>query len=215
MAIQVIQPIDSQLATGPSPMQSWVSPTHLNFISLNCLIKIELIDPQPQESSIKSLGFFPSLHLSRWLLCSSWSVRNKRRIAKMAVGIDEEVVIVKPRTDNRDYKRIVLANSLEVLLISDPDTEKVTLPLYIFDPTLTFFFPIHKYIPPLLFLWLRFWILCLSVFFFSAYQQCAASMNVNVGSFCDPDGLEGLAHFLGNSVSYILFFFLGFVFLDE
>lgn len=32
--------------------------------------------------------------------------------------------------------------------------------------------------------------------------QCAASMDVRVGSFCDPDGLEGLAHFLG------IFFFL-------
>lgn len=27
--------------------------------------------------------------------------------------------------------------------------------------------------------------------------QCAASMNVSVGAFCDPVGLEGLAHFLG------------------
>lgn len=27
--------------------------------------------------------------------------------------------------------------------------------------------------------------------------QCAASMNVSVGSFSNPDGLEGLAHFLG------------------
>jgi proteasome assembly chaperone (PAC2) family protein len=27
--------------------------------------------------------------------------------------------------------------------------------------------------------------------------QAAASMNVSVGYFCDPDGLEGLAHFLG------------------
>lgn len=27
--------------------------------------------------------------------------------------------------------------------------------------------------------------------------QAAASMNVSVGYFCDPEGLEGLAHFLG------------------
>lgn len=32
--------------------------------------------------------------------------------------------------------------------------------------------------------------------------QCAASMNVCVGSFSDPKGLEGLAHFLGE----LLFF---------
>ncbi|WRX24863.1 hypothetical protein QQP08_017350 [Theobroma cacao] len=36
--------------------------------------------------------------------------------------IDEE--IVKPRTDKREYRRIVLGNSLQVLLISDPDTDK-------------------------------------------------------------------------------------------
>ena len=43
----------------------------------------------------------------------------------MAVGKDEMVEILKPRTDKRDYKRVVLSNSLEVLLISDPDTDKV------------------------------------------------------------------------------------------
>ncbi|KAK9290743.1 hypothetical protein L1049_008919 [Liquidambar formosana] len=41
----------------------------------------------------------------------------------MAMG-EEEVEIVKPRTDKREYRRIVLRNSLEVLLISDPDTDK-------------------------------------------------------------------------------------------
>jgi len=64
--------------------------------------------------------------------------------------------ILKPRTDKREYRRIVLKNSLEVLLISDPETDK-----------------------------------------------CAASMNVSVGSFTDPEGLEGLAHFLGTL--YLLF----------
>ncbi|OMO99560.1 hypothetical protein COLO4_13216 [Corchorus olitorius] len=33
--------------------------------------------------------------------------------------------------------------------------------------------------------------------------QCAAAMNVSVGSFCDPDGLEGLAHFLEPMLIYI------------
>jgi len=32
--------------------------------------------------------------------------------------------------------------------------------------------------------------------------QAAASMVVNVGSFSDPEGLEGLAHFLGTFVSF-------------
>ncbi|RVX09711.1 Insulin-degrading enzyme-like 1, peroxisomal [Vitis vinifera] len=60
------------------------------------------------------------------------------------------VEIVKPRTDTREYRRIVLRNSLEALLISDPDTDKA-----------------------------------------------AASMSVSVGSFSDPEGFPGLAHFLG------------------
>ncbi|KAG4125289.1 hypothetical protein ERO13_D10G086832v2 [Gossypium hirsutum] len=66
----------------------------------------------------------------------------------MGVG-REDMEILKPRIDKREYRRIVIRNSLQVLLISDLDTDK-----------------------------------------------CAASMNVSVGSFCDPDGLEGLAHFL-------------------
>lgn len=43
----------------------------------------------------------------------------------MAVG-KEQVTheIVKPRNDKREYRRIVLRNSLEVLLVSDPDTDK-------------------------------------------------------------------------------------------
>lgn len=77
----------------------------------------------------------------------------------MAVEIDctgaAEEEIVKPRIDKREYKRILLPNSLEVLLISDPETDK-----------------------------------------------CAASMSVDVGSFSDPEGLEGLAHFLEHMLFY-------------
>ncbi|RXH76697.1 hypothetical protein DVH24_019585 [Malus domestica] len=65
----------------------------------------------------------------------------------MAVGNKEEVVveeIVNARTDKREYRRIVLPNSL----------------------------------------------------------KCAASMDVNVGAFSDPDGLEGLAHFLEHMLFY-------------
>ena len=42
----------------------------------------------------------------------------------MAVGNGEVEEIVKARTDKRDYRRIVLPNSLQVLLISDPDTAR-------------------------------------------------------------------------------------------
>ncbi|XP_010523876.1 PREDICTED: insulin-degrading enzyme-like 1, peroxisomal [Tarenaya hassleriana] len=77
----------------------------------------------------------------------------------MAVGKENavagEVEILKPRTDKREYRRIVLKNSLQVLLISDPETDK-----------------------------------------------CAASMDVGVGSFSDPEGLEGLAHFLEHMLFY-------------
>ncbi len=43
----------------------------------------------------------------------------------MAVGKREEVEeIVKARTDKREYRRILLNNSLQALLISDADTDK-------------------------------------------------------------------------------------------
>uniref|UniRef100_A0ACD5UM50 Uncharacterized protein n=1 Tax=Avena sativa TaxID=4498 RepID=A0ACD5UM50_AVESA len=66
-----------------------------------------------------------------------------------------EVEVTKPRNDKRGYRRVVLPNALECLLISDPDTDKA-----------------------------------------------AASMNVSVGYFCDPDGMEGLAHFLEHMLFY-------------
>ncbi|KAH9624687.1 hypothetical protein KSS87_001154 [Heliosperma pusillum] len=42
----------------------------------------------------------------------------------MGESREEEMKIVQPRCDKREYKRIVLHNSLEVLLISDPHTDK-------------------------------------------------------------------------------------------
>uniref|UniRef100_M8BJ23 Insulin-degrading enzyme n=1 Tax=Aegilops tauschii TaxID=37682 RepID=M8BJ23_AEGTA len=68
---------------------------------------------------------------------------------------EAEVEVTKPRNDRRGYRRVVLPNALECLLISDPDTDKA-----------------------------------------------AASMNVSVGYFCDPDGMEGLAHFLEHMLFY-------------
>jgi hypothetical protein len=52
---------------------------------------------------------------------------------------NENAEIVKARIDKRNYKRIVLRNSLQVLLISDPDTDKVS---FLFD--LRFFYPFHR-----------------------------------------------------------------------
>ncbi|XP_073298243.1 insulin-degrading enzyme-like 1, peroxisomal [Primulina huaijiensis] len=73
----------------------------------------------------------------------------------MGAITEEEAEIIKPRKDEREYRRIVLQNNLEVLLISDTETDK-----------------------------------------------CAASMEVRVGSFSDPEGLEGLAHFLEHMLFY-------------
>ncbi|KAG2324874.1 hypothetical protein Bca52824_007602 [Brassica carinata] len=76
-------------------------------------------------------------------------------VGKESATANEGGEIVKPRTDKREYRRLNLKNSLIVLLISDPDTDK-----------------------------------------------CAASMNVGVGSFSDPEGLDGLAHFLEHMLFY-------------
>ncbi|KAL1555332.1 Insulin-degrading enzyme-like 1, peroxisomal [Salvia divinorum] len=74
----------------------------------------------------------------------------------MALGaIKPEAEIIKPRNDKREYRRILLKNNLQVLIISDAETDK-----------------------------------------------CATSMDVRVGSFSDPEGLEGLAHFLEHMLFY-------------
>ncbi|OAE32803.1 hypothetical protein AXG93_786s1010 [Marchantia polymorpha subsp. ruderalis] len=39
-------------------------------------------------------------------------------------GLPADAPILKPRSDGRSYRRIVLPNALQVLLISDPDTDK-------------------------------------------------------------------------------------------
>jgi insulysin len=70
-------------------------------------------------------------------------------VAAPAAAGSRDVEFIRARSDKREYRRVVLPNALEILLISDPDTDKA-----------------------------------------------AACMEVEVGSFSDPEGLEGLAHFL-------------------
>ncbi|EMS49095.1 Zinc-metallopeptidase, peroxisomal [Triticum urartu] len=65
------------------------------------------------------------------------------------------VEFIRARSDKREYRRLLLPNALECLLISDADTDKA-----------------------------------------------AACMEVGVGSFSDPEGLEGLAHFLEHMLFY-------------
>ncbi|CAL2272341.1 unnamed protein product [Prunus armeniaca] len=95
----------------------------------------------------------------------------------MAIEKEEVEEIVKARTDKREYRRIVLPNSLEVLLISDPDTDKAN---GLSDTH--FSWPLVS----------------LNFYFLNSIRLCAASMDVSVGAFSNPDGLEGLAHFLGS-----------------
>ncbi|GJM92947.1 hypothetical protein PR202_ga09456 [Eleusine coracana subsp. coracana] len=71
-----------------------------------------------------------------------------------AVG-NGNVEFIRARSDKREYRRVVLPNALECLLISDAETDKA-----------------------------------------------AACMEVEVGSFSDPEGLEGLAHFLEHMLFY-------------
>lgn len=104
----------------------------------------------------------------------------------MAVG-KEDVEIVKARTDKREYRRIVLKNSLEVLLISDPDTDKAIQSFFKFEFRFNFLSNLIALIAILIF----------GLYLCVLLLQCSAAMDVGVGSFSDPEGLEGLAHFLG------------------
>lgn len=59
------------------------------------------------------------------------SIPSQNTIEKMAARArkpeeGESAEILKPRNDKREYRRIVLDNSLQVLLISDPETDKVS-----------------------------------------------------------------------------------------
>uniref|UniRef100_A0A0D3EUR7 Peptidase M16 N-terminal domain-containing protein n=1 Tax=Oryza barthii TaxID=65489 RepID=A0A0D3EUR7_9ORYZ len=75
--------------------------------------------------------------------------------AMSAAAAASNVEFIRSRSDKREYRRVVLPNALECLLISDSDTDKA-----------------------------------------------AACMEVGVGSFSDPEGLEGLAHFLEHMLFY-------------
>ena len=44
--------------------------------------------------------------------------------APPATGSSSSVEFIRARSDEREYRRVVLANALEVLVISDPDTDK-------------------------------------------------------------------------------------------
>lgn len=106
-----------------------------------------------------------------------------------AAAANGEVEITKPRNDKRGYRRVVLPNDLECLLVSDPDTDKV-LPA-----SLAALYLDRDGEGGLVISW-GFWLWLESCDYLFCLQA-AASMNVSVGYFCDPEGLEGLAHFLG------------------
>ena len=91
-----------------------------------------------------SLSLFLSQYFIQYFLKVFWVFEGRAKLrlwsSKMAVG-REEVEIVKARTDTREYRRIVLPNSLQVLLIADPDTDKATPPTF-----LCFKFTIHYFL---------------------------------------------------------------------
>ena len=45
-----------------------------------------------------------------------------------AAAGSRDVEFIRARSDKRQYRRVVLPNALEILLISDPDTDKVRRP---------------------------------------------------------------------------------------
>jgi len=90
---------------------------------------------------------------------------------------------VKSATDKRSYKVFDLPNKLRVLLVSDPDTDKVH-----FDTTHTR--TRSRKLTQLMFDWMVGW---------CTHTQAGAAMNVEVGQFSDPVAIPGLAHFLGSS----------------
>lgn len=54
--------------------------------------------------------------------------------ATAAAAGGSNVEFIRARSDKREYRRVVLANALEILLISDPDTDKVRLRLRLRPP---------------------------------------------------------------------------------
>jgi len=76
----------------------------------------------------------------------------------------------KPQVDNREYQHLILKNGLRCLLVSDEETEKVSL-----------------------FSWTFFFSTIFSIFLF--LRQSACSMDIGVGAKSDPKNVQGLAHF--------------------
>ncbi|KAF2307948.1 hypothetical protein GH714_033674 [Hevea brasiliensis] len=83
--------------------------------------------PQKRTLSIRVYGSY--IHSSTHQIQTNNFCLNVHQSAREALteengGGKEEVEIVKPRKDKRNYRRIVLKNSLQVLLINDAETDK-------------------------------------------------------------------------------------------
>ena len=93
--------------------------------------------------------------------------------AKMPVPIEAGVVenIITPQSDDRSYRGIVLANGLKVCIEDDMRNIQV--------------------------LYFHYSHLNAQVMLVSdpSTDKSAASLDVNIGSMCDPKELQGLAHF--------------------
>lgn len=117
--------------------------------------------------------------------------------------------IVKPACDKLSYRVVQLQNNLRVLLVHDPDTEKAAAALDVrLDsgprmeqrhqcgeaPCVVAWVPKH-HLQVLLgvLVALRLHALC---------PACCVSLQVRVGSMCDPAHLPGLAHFCEHMLFY-------------
>jgi insulysin len=86
--------------------------------------------------------------------------------------------MLQSQNDKRTYRNIVLPNRLQCLLVSDPDTEKSSACC---DVQV-----------------IDYKVFCVKIF---------KMKHLQVGSLCDPQSAQGLAHFLEVLTDYKLYFF--------
>ena len=117
----------------------------LDIAAVSVFFLPEHIQTIQQDETVNIFCWLCSLSSSLFFSASShslclWSLPT-RKMPFRARNEHEVREIVKPRTDKRDYRRIVLHNALEVLFISYPETDKVLN----FNPSSFFFFTLLNF----------------------------------------------------------------------
>ena len=93
--------------------------------------------------------------------------------------------IIKSKSDDREYRLITLANKMDIMLVSDPETEQFGISIIKQTLQTNSNTSLHDT---------------------SIFQSAACSVAVRIGHFADPDEIPGLAHFLEHvCFIYILF----------